>query len=378
MKIGILTFHFSDNYGTLLQAFCLQEYIRSLGHQVEFINYHPYYVEQGFSLSDFFKPTLSKKYLKKLYLFSSYHYQRLFPFSDHTSSLSLFRENSLVISPSLSRNYLQLQSHLDYELIVIGSDQVWNPSDQYGPDPVYFGHPFSSHIPTISFSASFGSISRIESHIDVILPWIRSLSKCSVREDNAYAFLHANKLECELMPDPTLLVDELKRYMVSPSDVDLSSAIFAYAIRSKDGVSDIVSLLASQLGLRVISAFTPWRRWNRIGKEIDLDPFTFLGAISDSKLVVSNSFHGIVCSVLLQKNFIAVSLPGSKAKLSSRIVSFLTALGIEDRLLSPSQSSLALKLATKQIDWSSVNERISSLQMKGRSFLALTLNNSTL
>lgn len=41
MKIGILTFHWSDNYGAVLQCYALQEYLKSQGHEVEIINYTP-------------------------------------------------------------------------------------------------------------------------------------------------------------------------------------------------------------------------------------------------------------------------------------------------------------------------------------------------
>ena len=43
MKIGILTFHRAHNYGAVLQAYALQEILRSKGHYVEFIDYkNPY------------------------------------------------------------------------------------------------------------------------------------------------------------------------------------------------------------------------------------------------------------------------------------------------------------------------------------------------
>ena len=43
MKLGILTFHSVDNYGAVLQAFALQMYLKTLGHDVEIIDYRPSY-----------------------------------------------------------------------------------------------------------------------------------------------------------------------------------------------------------------------------------------------------------------------------------------------------------------------------------------------
>ena len=51
MKLGILTFHHSLNYGAMLQAKCLSNYLESLGHEVEFVDYNPPHVEKGASFS---------------------------------------------------------------------------------------------------------------------------------------------------------------------------------------------------------------------------------------------------------------------------------------------------------------------------------------
>ena len=41
MKIGILTYHRAHNYGAMLQAYALQHFLQSKGHQVDFIDYWP-------------------------------------------------------------------------------------------------------------------------------------------------------------------------------------------------------------------------------------------------------------------------------------------------------------------------------------------------
>jgi hypothetical protein len=374
MRIGLLTFHFSDNYGALLQAFCFQKYLQSLGHQVEFINYHPFYVEQGGSLKDIISPALSRKYLKKLYLFLNYKRQGLLSGPILAAKLEAFRENHLIISPHLARSSSELESFLDYDHILLGSDQIWNPSDQFGPDPVYFGHPFSRQIPVSSYAASFGAVSRIAPFSASILPWIRTLHHCSVREREAQNLLLSNQVNCTLVPDPTLLIDDLHSFKQCPPDVNLNSALFAYALRTNTGVSDVVSQLSSVLCIEPISASTPWRRWKRIGREVDLDPFTFLGAIATSKLVVTNSFHGVVCSVLLRSPFIAVSLPGSKAGFSSRVGSFLSAIGLENRLISPTDLTPAFGLSQDRIDWLKVSDKLLALQDQGRCFLDSVLS----
>ena len=38
MKVGIITFHASHNYGSMLQAYALQQTVLRLGHECEIIN----------------------------------------------------------------------------------------------------------------------------------------------------------------------------------------------------------------------------------------------------------------------------------------------------------------------------------------------------
>lgn len=48
MKIGIITFQCAHNYGAVLQAYALKEYLKSLGHSVNIINYRPYYIVNAY------------------------------------------------------------------------------------------------------------------------------------------------------------------------------------------------------------------------------------------------------------------------------------------------------------------------------------------
>ena len=53
MKIGILTYHRSHNYGAVLQAYALKTYLKSLGHHVDIIDYWPEYRKGMYDLVDF-------------------------------------------------------------------------------------------------------------------------------------------------------------------------------------------------------------------------------------------------------------------------------------------------------------------------------------
>lgn len=61
MRIGILTFHNANNYGAVLQAYCLQETLRRIGFDVEIVDYRNPLIESRmhpFSFSPKFRSIL--------------------------------------------------------------------------------------------------------------------------------------------------------------------------------------------------------------------------------------------------------------------------------------------------------------------------------
>ena len=50
MKIGIVTFNSAHNYGAVLQAWALQEYLKSEGHDPSVINYRIFDIDKLYRL----------------------------------------------------------------------------------------------------------------------------------------------------------------------------------------------------------------------------------------------------------------------------------------------------------------------------------------
>jgi hypothetical protein len=148
------------------------------------------------------------------------------------------------------------------------------------------------------------------------------------------------------------------------------SHIFSYVLRSGEGFAEISSALKTRLESKVLSAYNPHRRWKDIGEKTTGGVVEWLGDLSSSKLVLTNSFHATVFSILLNKPFISVALPGAKAKLSGRLKSLLTKTGLADRMIAAGDVSAALRLAEQPIDWDTVNQAVAELRMIGRDYLA--------
>ena len=372
MKIGILTFHHSLNYGAMLQAYCLQTYLQSSGHSVEFLDYNPAYLEQGGTFKSLLKVRLTRSYLKSLYLFYSSVICGL-KYKYLASQFADFRSTCLNIGDTcfLSSSDFDFKNDL-YDLIVIGSDQVWNPSDQYGLDSIYFGDPLykiSQRI--ISYAASFGSINRISPYLNVLPSLLRRFDDLSVRECSAQQFLSNLSIKSTLVPDPTFLVDDLGAFSKVSSHIPNDKKYgFFYVLRDAFNMHKFADSLVSDKNLDAIfSAATPWRRWKPLGVEVELSPFEFIGAIQYSEFTISNSFHGIVTSILTSTNFIAVKLPGSKSGLSSRISDLLECLGLSSRLVPAHSLCDSMDLLSSPINWSDVKNKVHNMRSFGQTYL---------
>ena len=66
MRIGILTFHCAHNYGAVLQSYALQQYLLSLGYNVEIIDYRPEYLVEPYRVKLYWWRFFSKNEINSL------------------------------------------------------------------------------------------------------------------------------------------------------------------------------------------------------------------------------------------------------------------------------------------------------------------------
>jgi hypothetical protein len=374
MKIGIITYHFSENYGALFQAYALRQWFISQGHQAEFINYQPDYVEGGgaFNLS---RP-ISKDNLKILFL-------KLISFKEHffgnmglKQGFDAFRSDKLGVSGRKFKRLEELENVLSiYDLIVCGSDQIWKPSEHHGVDPVYYlDFPFKTPLPRrISYAPSFGTDQlNIEFH-DVVSEAIRKLDGISVREKtgcNIVEGLTGMRPVC--VPDPTLLLTDYKTIMKS-YPIKSSKHVFCYALRSREAIGEVAEVLAENLGAELYSPHNPHRRWREIGKTVYPCPSQWLYLLNSAEYVVTNSFHGTALSILLRKPFVVVGLQGSKSEFNARVNNLLSMVGLESRFVQNVDKTNVNRLMNEIIDWDVVDRKVKALRESGVNYLQAEL-----
>lgn len=370
LRVRILSYHFSDNYGAVLQAYALREWLRRRGVEAEFINYHPRYVEEGGSFDNLLDPHKWKKNLTIAYLKASHLFDVLFGSRQQRKAFEDFqREHLGVVGPRLLQA-TDLNNIGEVDLFICGSDQIWNPSAQNGLDPVYFlDFSVGVNARRVSYAASFGKASLAAEYHVVAGELISQLDAISVREESGVEIVRTvSGCEAWCVPDPTVLLGAFDD-LVSRGDVQEKMYVFCYALRTAKIIREVAEHIAQAQGLNIISPRTVRQRWLPIGNGVVPGPAEWLSLLNSSAMVVTNSFHGVALSIVLNRPFIAVSLPGKRGELNERVGNLLTHTGLLERVVRTANPDEIDGVIARPIDWAVVNHHLASLQEHGCRFL---------
>ena len=372
MKVGLFTYHFSDNYGALYQAYSLREWFHRRGIEAEFVNYHPSYVEEGGPLDRPWKPSLWRKNATVLYMKQAHFRRRLFGNRKQRRQFEQFRSEVLgVDGPRLTSPQELATEMAQYDMLVCGSDQIWNPSVQRGLDPVYFLNiAGAEHARKVAYAPSFGRTEIEPRYFDDVCRMTSQLNGLSVRESSGRDILVRAGIPRERsleVPDPTILLGRFDELLGETEVPDES--VFCYALRTDEVIRDVANEVAKQTGGKLRSPRTTHQRWSDIGEGIVPGPVEWLRTLARAGVVVSNSFHGVALSIVLNRPFVAVGLPGKRASLNARVQDLLDVTGLQDRGIGVADPDHIRALVKAPIAWERVNAHLARLMQSGEDYL---------
>lgn len=358
MKIGILTFHRAINYGAVLQCFALQKVLQSYGHSVEIIDYRPECIEFYRKFFSFERHKRTGNNLLKDILLSIYTWPAK---RKANRSFNKFISTYLKVSKNKVKKIDSFSQ--DYDLIVIGSDQVFNPKITWGYDLMYWGDfKRNSQTKLISYAASVKNPSVDYSKNDYakINRLLSSFDAVSVRELSLKVFLERNcQIDSVVTLDPTLLLVK-EDYNLIAEAVQEKNYIFLYSLDYKSGAFQLAQKMASQLGYKIL-CFSATRApamdnvINVVGGSVS----EFVGYIKNAKLAIVSSFHGTVLSIINKVDFYSVCTAGG-----DRERNILVALGLGDRLVNSTDN-----IVFKSIDYRDIDEKMDILRKSSLQYL---------
>lgn len=347
MKIGILTFTGTSNFGASLQAYALQQVILAKGHTCEIIRYECPKVKNAHDPRRAFK----SKGFKRFFAPAQY-----LTYKKRMNTFARFDESYCIFSEKCDSSSIRELSW-KYDRIIVGSDQVWNP-DITGDDLTFFLDFIDDPQKKCSYAASIG-MNYFSGECKKYEELIKKFNIISVREQSTANCLQEkiNRQDISCDADPTILLcnkwaefvhaaketDDYIFLYFTPNDATFIKTVKRFAVKNNYKIILLTKGLRKHIGIKSIS---------------NISPIDFINYIAHAKYVITGSFHALCFSIMLKKEFYVTDAPIKER--SGRLTQFLSNLGLEDRMLSAEKPDIE----PKGYDHEAVYNKIDQLREK--------------
>lgn len=353
-RVNILTVLNEPNYGAQLQAYATYRAVESLGYEPRMI-----YLSMDFRSRAY---SLRNRMLLPVYSWLK-GYSHAFAKAKAFGRRHMPNQTRMFPTPA----HLRQESWDASDTYLVGSDQVWNPSIVGGLlDSYCLGFLPDECSRRISYASSFGSArwrEAIENKMDFDL--MRRFRALGVREAFGCNLLADHGIEATEVIDPTLLQADYRHLIASgpiSPDADATGHILFLCLSDVPEQQRFVDELSKRFGLpvkKVYGYLQPSAATNR--RFLDVEDWLY--AISTASVVVTDSFHASVFSIIFHRPFYVYISEPSKA---DRITNIFGRLGVPADRITADASTCSLD---SRIDWDEVDARRAKEREHGLNFL---------
>lgn len=373
-KVGLITFHESNNYGTNLQAFALQESIKGFGYDCEIINYNRKKLKEEVKDSKFNKVrVLVNKYgitkIGKYLKYKNIYNNNLLAFSN-------FRKDYYNRSVKKYYCYEQLcEDQSEYDAFICGSDMIWSVDRSDNID-IYLLK-FADKYKRISYAPSFGSNTIPVKMEKLYKDALCEFNSLSCREQSGVDIIKKlTKRKAQLVLDPTLILHSDKWLDFNTLIIE-EDYILCYLFEGiNENVKKLVEDVAKSMKCKIVTIPMSF-------DDIDKDyicpkvcgPKEFVSLFRGAKYVFTNSYHGMLFSIINNKPFSIFrrECDSKVASYETRIESLLDLLGLSDRFI---DSSTIFTDKILSIDYSHANNILENERKLSLQYLKESLEKS--
>lgn len=351
IRAGILTLSAAENYGAILQAYSLCEYINENFAECEIIDFIPNFIRGRypvFTLNNtsaiaHFKsiltvlPRAGVEILKKV---------RFFYFKKNYCHFSKVR-------------YYDTFPDDVYDKYIVGSDQVFN-LDLTKMDREFFLPHVSSITKKATYAASIGKDSLNQSETEIFSKYLPKFISVSIREKSGCELikskLNLENISISVNIDSVFLHD-LSFWMkfIKAGKVKTPYALI-YAFSNVDQAYSVLRDNGITVPIIEINNSLRTRKGTKNARAVG--PIEFLNLIYYANYVVTDSFHGTAFSIIFHKNFCTIPFKGTE----SRMIDLLDTVGLNNRLYSE-------KFEFNNIEYSDVDKKIETSQTEAKQYL---------
>lgn len=299
MKICTITCSNANNHGARLQCYALAKWLKMQGHEVEVIDYRPFYMRafplwqwQGFSLKAWarwfwhLKPSYISLRRRKVFDAFSQQYIPL-------TSKKYYSIEDLRADPPIA------------DLYIAGSDQIWNTSFHNGMDPAYYLDFGPKCIRRESFAASLGCNAIPLEKLSFVKEQLSRFNKITIREQSSVALVRSWGFDVSQQEDPVFLLSRKEWEAMADDTGSGEHFIMVYDFFQGEDIKRKALLIAKQRGLKIYALCS--KKLSYADKNfVYARPETFLGLIRNAALVISNSFHATSFAMIFGVPYIVV------------------------------------------------------------------------
>ena len=335
--IGIITIHKINNYGSVFQAYALQQVCENLGYRAEIIDYNFPNVQHSNNKYAVVEDTLptEPKWIKLLF------------------AKGLLRQHKGIAQFVAKYQHLSQQTYNcpeelrvappHYDVYITGSDQLWSPRHCNG-DPAFMLHFAPNEALKISYAASIGAKDIPEELRPIYKELLGRYRYIGVRENSGVEVIdRVVGKQAVTVLDPTLLLnrDEWNK-IASPKRQVKKKYILCYFLNYSFNafpyVDDLAEYMQQQTGYEIVRVARPPHKLKckHTHYRVGASPEEFLALVRDAEMILTTSFHGTAFAVNYGKPVFTVVQDRNAG--DSRQVSLMSNLGLDAQILSITES----------------------------------------
>ena len=370
-KIGIITHYYkSTNYGGVLQAYCLTDFLLNNDYDAEQICY----LNQSLSIKHIIIKTIRKVNLLKSFILY-YKYYKLLKLRE--TVFDAFTSDYISHSSDIYNNDSISKMKLAYGTYITGSDQVWHP---LAVSDAYLLNFKRENIRKISYAASIAQNSINDNIKQRYHKALLDYKAISVREKDAVNIIQPlTELKVEWVLDPVFLKSKNEWENLAISRNINNKYIFCYFLGDSISHRKLAREYAEKKGLKIVTLPFLTNKYRECDADFgdyrlyDVSPFEFVGLIKDAEYVFTDSFHAVAFSTILEKEFVVFER-NAKNSMGSRIRSITDLAGVSERYCyNQERCSLNYILELSRINYTNNRKELDAMISKSKDFLLTNL-----
>lgn len=368
-KIRIVSFQNAHNFGAVCQAYGLQQTLLDMGYtDVKFYNYNPQYLKDRYDPFKLWKhPNYNVSILHKITRFIRWCSAILGTYYRNAK----FKSSIKRLLHQTDKEWCQVKDFANEEadVLICGSDQIWNIALTKVLDPVFFGLALKKTGKVIAYAPSTEISSLSDSVLQNIAKFTAHFSSISLREQSVKEKLQPVIAQpIEVCVDPTILCSKETYDEIASHNLVKVPYICVYAYYpDEEIVQEVIKTIPNyeQYEVHYIS-FTAanMNKWRDKSYHFAISIEDFISYFKYASYVVTNSFHGLAFSLMFEKNFMVTWMD----KVSTRSESLLKNVELSNRMIHNASEAV-----WNDVDYTRVNNALNKLRNHSREFLIHSL-----